>query len=161
MTSNQFDAIVLGTGGVGSAALYALAARGKKVIGLDAHSPGHDRGSSHGESRVIRQAYFEHPDYVPLALAAYELWDEIESRSGHQLFWRTGLLQAGPADGVVLSGVIQSAEQHGLDIERLDADQLQQRFSQFQIPTHMAGVFEPAAGYLLVEELILLRVDMY
>src|SRR5262245_62563660 len=75
-----FDAIVLGTGGVGSAALSALASRGVRALGLDRFPPGHARGSSHGQSRMIRQAYFEHPDYVPLLLRSYTLWAELEQR---------------------------------------------------------------------------------
>ena len=80
----MYDAIVLGVGGVGSAALFHLAARGARVLGLDRFPPGHDRGSSHGRNRIIRQAYFEHPDYVPLLVRAYQLWDELEraARSG-------------------------------------------------------------------------------
>src|SRR6478672_12311899 len=81
-----YDVIVLGTGGVGSAAVYHLARRGMKVLGIDQFPGGHDRGSSHGRTRVIRQAYFEHPDYVPLLLRAYELWKELSDASGKQLY---------------------------------------------------------------------------
>ena len=77
-----YDAIVLGVGGVGSAALMHLAKRGRRVLGLDQFPPGHDRGSSHGHTRVIRQAYFEHPDYVPLLREAYRLWDELDAARG-------------------------------------------------------------------------------
>src|SRR5580692_5796949 len=115
------EVIVLGTGGVGSAAMYHLASRGTRVLGLDRFGPGHDRGSSHGRTRIIRQAYFEHPDYVPLLFRAYELWADLEARSGRPLLHEIGLLQIGPADGVVLSGVRRSAEQHRLDIEELTA----------------------------------------
>jgi len=78
----HYDAIVIGTGGVGSAALFHLARRGVRALGLDRFPPGHDRGSSHGATRIIRQAYFEHADYVPLLLRAYELWAEISERQG-------------------------------------------------------------------------------
>ena len=74
-----YDAIVLGAGGVGSAALYELARRGVRAVGIDRFSPPHDRGSSHGQTRVIRQAYFEHPDYVPLLMESYRLWRELEA----------------------------------------------------------------------------------
>ncbi len=151
---NHFEAIVLGTGGVGSAALYELAKRGHRALGLDRHPPGHDRGSSHGQTRVIRQAYFEHPDYVPLAIAAYDLWSELEERHGRQLLWQTGLLQAGPADGLVISGVVKSSETHDLDVERFSATEAMKRFPQFKIPNGMEAVFEKAAGYLLVEDCV-------
>ena len=77
-----YDVIVLGAGGVGSAALYELARRGVRAVGIDRFSPPHDRGSSHGQTRVIRQAYFEHPDYVPLLKESYRLWHELETVAG-------------------------------------------------------------------------------
>src|SRR6187200_151691 len=82
---DSFDAIVIGLGGMGSAAAYQLARRGKRVLGLERHTPAHDQGSSHGKSRVIRQAYFEHPAYVPLLLRAYELWAQLERETGQKL----------------------------------------------------------------------------
>ena len=91
---NTFDVIVLGTGGVGSAACYQLAKRGARVLGIDQFPGGHDRGSSHGETRVIRQAYFEHADYVPLLLRAYDLWRELERETATDLLHQVGLLQA-------------------------------------------------------------------
>src|SRR5437868_7663602 len=92
-----YDAIVIGAcGGVGSAAMFHLAARGARVLGLDRFPPGHDRGSSHGRTRIIRQAYFEHPDYVPLLFRAYELWAELGQRRGLPLLHEIGLLQVGP-----------------------------------------------------------------
>src|SRR5947209_5870367 len=108
----DYDVIVLGVGGVGSAALYHLALRGARALGIDRFAPPHDRGSSHGQTRLIRQAYFEHPDYVPLVLKAYELWQELERRSGKSLYKQVGLLQIGPPGGEVLSGVRASANQH-------------------------------------------------
>src|SRR5438128_2237939 len=95
----SYDTIVVGVGGMGSAALYHLARRGQRVLGLDRFGLAHDRGSSHGRSRIIRKAYFEHPDYVPLLHHAYELWAELEGAAGRTLFHRTGLLLAGPANG--------------------------------------------------------------
>src|SRR5213593_1060904 len=114
-----YDVIVLGTGGVGSAAAFHLAQRGAKVLGIDRFPGGHDRGSSHGETRVIRQAYFEHPDYVPLLLRAYELWRQLEQESGLDLLHQVGLLQIGPPDGVVVRGVLEAARLHGLNVESL------------------------------------------
>lgn len=149
-----FDVIVLGTGGVGSAALYHLAARGARCLGIDAHPPAHDRGSSHGENRIIRQAYYEHPNYVPLALAAYDHWSELEAAAEQQLLFRTGLLQVGETEGGVLKGVLTSAATHGLAVERLTAEEIPRRFPGFLAPAGMDGVFEAAAGYLAVEQCV-------
>lgn len=151
----MYDAIVIGLGGVGSAALMQLAARGLKVLGIDRFPPGHDRGSSHGESRVIRMAYYEHADYVPLLRRAYQLWGELETRSRKQLFHRVGLLEVGPPDGAVVPGVLQSAQKHGLAVESLDAQQVAARFPGFHIPAGMSAVFEADAGYLLVEDCVI------
>jgi monomeric sarcosine oxidase len=153
--SKTYDAIVLGTGGVGSAALFHLARRRLRVLGIDRFMPGHDRGSSHGETRIIRQAYFEHPDYVPLLLRAYQLWAELEELTGEKLFHQVGLLQVGPRDGAVVSGVLRSAEQHGLMVEKLTAGEAERRFPGFVVPAELVGVFEPKAGYLLVENCVL------
>src|SRR5262245_64644022 len=114
---SSYDVIVLGTGGVGSAAAFHAARRGAKVLGIDRFPGGHDRGSSHGETRIIRQAYFEHADYVPLLLRAYELWRELEHMAGQRLLHQVGLLQVGPPGGVVVKGVLQAARQHGLEVE--------------------------------------------
>src|SRR5688572_32973817 len=132
--SKAYDAIVLGTGGVGSAALFHLARRGLRVLGIDRFTPGHDRGSSHGETRIIRQAYFEHPDYVPLLLRAYELWAELEQSTEQKLFYQVGLLQVGPADGTVIPGVLASARQHGLQVEELSNKAAEARFPGFRVP---------------------------
>ena len=109
MSNTSFDVIVLGVGGVGSAALDQLAGRGLRVLGIDRFPPGHDRGSSHGRTRLIRQAYFEHPDYVPLLRRTYELWADLSERSGTTLYHQVGILQAGRADGTVVPGVLASA----------------------------------------------------
>src|SRR5689334_20633262 len=139
---SSYDVIVLGSGGVGSAAAYHLARRGAKVLGIDQFAGGHDRGSSHGETRVIRQAYFEHPDYVPLLLRAYELWRELEEAVGVDLLHQVGLLQVGPPSGLVVSGVLAAARQHGLAVEELSASQTESRFPGFRVPEDSVGVFE-------------------
>jgi len=150
-----YDVIVLGTGGVGSAAAYQLAKRGARVLGIDQFPGGHDRGSSHGETRVIRQAYFEHADYVPLLLRAYELWRELEAESGVDLLHQVGLLQVGPPDGFVVHGVLEAARLHGLKVDSLTANEVELRFPGFRVPEESVGVFEPAAGYLKVERCVL------
>lgn len=147
----RYDCIVLGTGGVGSAACYQLSRRGAAVLGLDRFPPGHDRGSSHGQTRIIRQAYFEHADYVPLLRRAYELWAELEQLTGQRLFQQVGLLQVGPANGVVLPGVLSAARQHGLTVDTLSADESNRRFPGFHVPDDLQAVYEPRAGLLHVE----------
>src|SRR4051794_40127647 len=97
--TERYDCIVLGVGGFGSAALYHAAARGLSVLGIEQHGKAHDRGSSHGETRIIRKAYFEHPDYVPLLFRAYELWRRLEQESSRELMRLCGLLIAGPPEG--------------------------------------------------------------
>jgi monomeric sarcosine oxidase len=150
----RFDAIVLGTGGIGSAALYHLARSGAHVVGIDRFHPPHDRGSSHGQTRVIRQAYFEHPDYVPLLVESYRGWHELEQWTQRKLFHQVGLIQAGPADGVVIPGVLRAAATHHLPVERMTAVEINRRWPGLRVPDNMIGAFEPAAGYLLVEKCV-------
>ncbi len=155
----MYDAIVIGVGGVGSAALFHLAARGARVLGLDRFPPGHDRGSSHGRTRIIRQAYFEHPDYVPLLFRAYELWDELSARHGRALRHEIGLLQVGPADGAVLSGIRESARRHGLAVDDLSAQEIKERFPGFRASDDWRGLFERKAGYLDVEVCVVAHAE--
>jgi len=151
----SYDVIILGTGGVGSAAAFQAARRGAKVLGLDRFPGGHDRGSSHGQTRIIRQAYFEHADYVPLLLRAYELWRELERVAGEDLLHMVGLLQVGPPEGVVVRGVLEAARLHDLNVESLSANDVPRAFPGFRVPEGSVGVFEPAAGYLKVERCVL------
>jgi sarcosine oxidase len=153
-SDRAYDCIVLGTGGVGSAALYHLARRGARALGLDRFPPGHDRGSSHGDTRIIRLAYFEHPDYVPLLKRAYELWAELEARSEKKLYHEVGLLQAGPVDGQVVAGVRDSAKRHGLSVEDLTPGEVEARWPGFRVPHSHDAVYEKRAGFLLVEECV-------
>lgn len=149
-----YDAIVLGTGGIGSAAVFELARRGARVLGIDRFNPPHDQGSTHGQSRVIRQAYFEHPDYVPLLLESYRLWRELERTAGQELLNEVGVLQVGTADGTVVPGVQRAAAEHGLSVEALEAKEIERRWPGFRAPPGMVGVFEPRGGYLLVEDCV-------
>lgn len=156
---HHFDCIVLGVGAVGSGALWHLARRGLRVLGIDRFTPGHDRGSSHGSTRMIRQAYFEHPDYVPLVLRAYDQWHELERAAERSLYVETGLVQIGPPDGEVVPGVLASAARHKLDVESLSLANLAQRFPAFRVPSGMTGVFERRAGFLRVEDSIVALVQ--
>src|SRR5687768_6942084 len=123
----MMDVIVAGLGGMGSAAAAHLAARGAKVLGIDRFTPSHDRGSSHGRSRIIRQAYFESPAYVPLLLRAYELWRELERDTSASVLTITGGLMIGTPDSDVFSGSLASARMHGLEHEVLDAAEINRR----------------------------------
>ena len=149
-----YDAAVIGVGGVGSAALFHLASRGLQVIGLEQFSIAHDRGSSHGQTRIIRTAYFEHSAYVPLLIRSYELWQELEAISHKRLLEPTGLLEIGPPNGVILTGIEKSAREHSLEIERMSSSQSEQRFPMCHVPDHMEAIFEPTAGMLYVEECV-------
>lgn len=154
-----FDVIVLGTGGFGSGAACHLARRGLRVLGLDRFGPAHDEGSSHGETRIIRKAYFEHPDYVPLLLRAYDLWADLEAESQQQLFWKCGLMLAGLPDSEAISGARLSARQHGLTIENLSASAASNRWPGFRVPESFDVVFEPDAGFLKVEDCVRTHLD--
>ncbi len=152
--SSVHDCIVIGAGGIGSAALYELARRGADVVGLEQFDIAHDKGSSHGDTRAIRLVYFEHPDYVPLLRRSFELWDELEAAWGQPLLARTGILQGGPAGGEVLTGLIAAAQQHGLPMAELDPDGVSRRFEGFAIPQGDTGIFDPNGGTLRVEECV-------
>ncbi len=147
----HYDVIVLGVGGFGSAACYHLARRGVRVLGLEQFPLMHDRGSSHGETRIIRMAYFEHPDYVPLLRRAYQLWAELEASAATTLFRKTRLLISGPADGEAIPGALCAAREHHLDIESLTSEEARRRFPDFRLPDDHHAVLEPDAGLLHVE----------
>ncbi len=159
MSTAGFDVVVLGVGGIGSATVYHLARRGLRVLGIDQFSPGHDRGSSHGETRVIRKAYFEHPDYVPLARTSFDLWRELEQTMARPLLRTVGLLQGGPESGIVVSGIRQSAAAHQLNVVSWPESERPQRVAMLRPPPGHAVLFEAAAGYLLVEQCVRTHVE--
>src|ERR1700694_3800322 len=103
----HFDVVVCGLGAMGSAALHHLARTGKRVLAL--YPPGHDRGSSHGSTRIIRLEYFEHPSYVPLLRRAYTLWRELETAVGRRLLHVTVIAEIGPPAGPLVRGTLASA----------------------------------------------------
>jgi sarcosine oxidase len=152
--ASRFDAVIVGLGAMGSAAAYQLAKRGKKALGLDRFAPPHSSGSSHGKTRIIREAYFEHPLYVPLVQRAYELWAELERQTGRSLLRQTGGLMIGRPDGAVASGARRSAEVHRLRHEILAATEVRRRFPGLQPNDEMVAVWEPRAGILFPEACI-------
>ena len=133
---------------MGRATLFHLAQRGRRVLGLEQYASGHTLGSSHGDSRIIREMYFEHPLYVPLVQRAYDLWRELEERSSSALMTITGGLMIGPAEGSVVRGTLTSAAEHGLPHEVLSAMQTRARFPEFRFSDDLVAVLDPRAGYL-------------
>ena len=160
MTKVDHEHIVIGVGGIGSATLYHLAQRGADVLGIDQYPTGHDKGSSHGDSRLIRLVYFEHPDYVPLLHTAYTLWRELEVTSGNSLLRMTGLLQAGPEKGEVIDGLLQAARTHNLKMERLDAATANKRFPGITLKPQQTAIYDQNAGILQVEECVKTHVRL-
>lgn len=144
----SYDVIVVGLGAMGCATLFHLARRGVRVLGLEQFGRGHALGSSHGDSRIIRETYFEHPLYVPLVRRAHELWRELERVSGSPLMTITGGLMIGPKDGMVVSGTLRSAREHGLPHQVLSASEVHARSPAFEIAADVVTVFDPRAGYL-------------
>ncbi|MEO8246147.1 MAG: FAD-dependent oxidoreductase [Chloroflexota bacterium] len=128
---DRYDAIVIGLGGMGSATAYHLARRNHRVLGLEQFTQGHERGSSHGLTRIIRLAYHEHPSYVPLLRRSYELWHELERLAGKELLIATGSLEGGPEDGPMFRGALEAAELHDLPHKVLDLSDLARRFPVF------------------------------
>ena len=142
------DVLVVGLGAMGSATLLELARRGHRVTGIDRFAPPHSNGSSHGRSRIIREAYFEDPRYVPLVQRAYQRWQALEEEGGVTVFRRTGGLMLGTTGSAVVRGALASAREHDLPHEVLDAEAIRRRFPAFRLQDDEIGVFEPRAGTL-------------
>ncbi|HKB04784.1 MAG TPA: N-methyl-L-tryptophan oxidase [Gemmataceae bacterium] len=159
MPHSAFDVILIGAGGMGSAAAFELARRGRSVLALEQFPLVHDRGSSHGHTRIIRRAYYEHPAYVPLVCRAYERWYDLEQRTGRHLLTECDCLCIGPPDGEVVNGVLASAREHNLGVDRLDAAGLNSRFPQFRFDESYVGVLEHGAGFLFVEDCVRAHLD--
>jgi sarcosine oxidase len=157
--STSADIIVVGLGAVGSAALYQAAKVGVRAIGIDRFHPPHDRGSSHGESRITRQAIGEGQDFVPLVLRSHQIWEELEAASGRALLTRSGalILQsphiAGDHHGSTsfLADTIAVAKAHAIAHEVLSTTEIEARFPQFHLAQEEVGYFEPGAGFVRPE----------
>ncbi len=157
--SERHDVIVVGVGGMGSAAAFHLADRGLDVLGLERYDVPHDRGSSHGVTRIIRRPQYEDPAYVPLVDRAYDLWTDLEERTGHDLLFVTGGLDAGPPDGEIVSGSLASCAEHDLDHELLDAETVNDRFPGYDLPADHEAVYQPDGGFLVPERCIVAHVE--
>jgi len=149
-----FDVAVIGLGAMGSAAIYHLARRQVRAIGIERFSPGHERGSSHGSTRIIRLGYFEHPSYVPLLRRAYVLWRDLEAASGRSLMTITGIAEIGRGDSELVQGTLASSRLHDLPHTILGAAELMQRYPAFRLPPDFVGVVQPDGGYLEAEPAI-------
>ncbi len=155
MSSNATDVLIIGGGAMGTATAFELAKRGRSVRLFEQFAIGHDLGSSHGYSRIIRRAYYEHPDYVPFVDRAYELWRELEKNVGERLLEITGIVEMGAPGSPLLNGSLLSCRTHAIPHELLDAAQIMARFPQFAVPDWMRGVWQKDAGILAVERCIL------
>ena len=153
MTST-FDVAVLGAGTMGSAAAYFLAKAGLRVIAFEQFRIAHDQGSHSGATRIIRHAYHESPDYVPLVLRSDDLWQDLEKISNRHLLIRTGGVDIGPQDGMVVDNALLACKTHGLPYEHLTAAELMVRWPQFRIPENWHACFDPNMGFLLVDDCI-------
>ncbi len=157
--SRRYDAIVVGVGGFGSAAVHHLARRGRRVLGIERFDVPHDLGSSGGVTRIIRLAYSEHPSYVPLLRRAYELWRELEAAAGERLLHVTGSIDASLPDDRIFAGSLASCREHDLAHEVLDADELRRRFPAYRLPPGTTSVLQPDGGFLLPERCIVAHVE--
>jgi sarcosine oxidase len=160
MKSSDCDVLIAGLGAMGSAAAYHLAAAGSRVLALDRFHPPHEFGSSHGRTRIIREAYFEHPSYVPLVQRAYQLWADLEKQSKQHLFLQTGGVMVGPPEGALVSGARRSADEHQLRHEVFSSAELRRRFPVFQPAPEMIAVWEPRAGVLFPESAIQAHLEL-
>ena len=154
-----YDAIVVGVGGMGSAAVYHLAKRGQRVLGLEQYDIPHQQGSSHGVSRIIRLAYYEHPSYVPLLHRAYELWWALERTVQERLLHVTGALNIGAETSEVFAGALESVQAHNLAHEILAPEAVRRRFPGYGLQAPLMALYEPQGGLLAAERCIVAHVS--
>ncbi len=154
-----YDVIVLGLGGMGSAAAYHLAQRGARVLGIEQFDAAHDQGSSHGQTRVIRQAYYEGPDYVPLLFRAYDRWHALEREAGVTLLTKTGALHMGAPGSDAVAGAALSARTHGIPHEMLTPDEIRKRYPVLRPHPDQVALLEYEAGMLPPERCVATYIE--
>lgn len=159
MSDRDYDVIVMGIGGMGSAATHHLAQRDVDVLGLERYDVPNAMGSSHGVTRIIRKAYHEHPDYVPLLDRAYELWRELDASHDRTLLHTHGSVAAGLPDSDTVTGAKEACETHGLKYEIHDTAQLTERFPGFDFPANFKALYQPEGGFLWSEQCIVAHVN--
>jgi len=157
--SERYDAVVVGVGGMGSAATYRLAERGLDVLGLERYDVPHARGSSHGKSRIVRLTQPEAPSYVPLAQAALENWRALEATTGRDLLTVTGSVHAGHPDADVVEDARRSLDAHDVRYELLDGEDVSGRFPGYDLPADYRAVYQPDGGFVDPERAICAHVD--
>jgi sarcosine oxidase len=144
---------------MGSAALFHLASRGRRILGLEQFDVPNQMGSSVGTNRIIRLAYAEDPGYVPLLRRAYTLWRELEQLAHERLLLQTGSIDAGPEDGAIVSGSMRSCAEHDLPHEVLDARMLERRFPGYRLPSEMLAIYQPHGGFLMSERCVVSHIN--
>ena len=155
----EYDAVVVGVGGMGSAATYHLARRGLDVLGIERYDVPHAHGSSHGSTRLIRLAQYEDPAYVPLVRAAVDNWRALEAVTGDDLFHAVGSVDVGPPESNVVTGSIRSCEDHGLSHDVLSGAALNDRVPGYGVPEDYRAVYQPDGGFLHVEGCTVAHVE--
>ncbi len=155
-----YDVIVLGVGGMGSAACWHLARRGCRVLGLERFDIPHAQGSSHGVNRIIRLGYFEDPSYVPLLRRAYENWRELETRFGEKLLHITGSVDAGPAGSLIVDGSLRACREYDLSHDVIDGRELKRRAPGYELPDDHVAVLQGDGGFVLSERAIVAHVTL-
>ncbi|WP_222915542.1 N-methyl-L-tryptophan oxidase [Natrinema sp. SYSU A 869] len=156
---DRYDVVVIGVGGMGSATAFHLADRGLDVLGLERYDVPHTRGSSHGITRIIRRAYYEHPSYIPLIERAYDLWDDLADETSREVIHRTGSIDASPEDNIVFEGSLRSCEEHDIPHEVLTSEEVTERFPGYDLPAGYKALYQPDGGFVVPEQAIVGHVE--
>ena len=157
---DEFDVIVAGVGGIGSAVVYELARRGTDVLGQERYSIPHSMGSSHGYTRIIRRTYHENPQYVSMVNRAYDRWKNLQEEYGEQLLYKTGSLTAGPETSELVEGALEACREHSVPYESIDTDELPERFPGFQLPSDFEIIYQRDGGFVRPEKGIVAHVEL-
>lgn len=159
VSPDRYDAIVVGVGGMGSAAVYRLAERGLDVLGIERFDVPHTHGSSHGSTRIVRLTQPEDPTYVPLARAAYDNWDELERKTGRDLITTTGSIHASSPDDDLFADAKRSVEAHDIEHAILTGREVHERFPGYDLPSEYRAVYQPDGGFVDCEQAVIAHVE--